>query len=192
MGDLIHEYQAQMHALLPPGPAWPEDDPFLLGMAPAFARVHERIEQLLEEADPRTAVELFLRLERLAGLPDACAEGAEQDMQRRRADLIAKLQRTGSLSRAFFIDLAAALGYVITIDEFLPFRVEMPVEQPLTGVEWLFTWRVNLPLTGEEIPFRVEYSRVEDRLLTWSTNELIECLFLRLMPAHTNIIFAYT
>lgn len=192
MGDLISEYQAQLHTLLPPGPAWPEDDPFLLGMAPAFARVHERIEQLLEEADPRTAVELFLRLERLAGLPDSCAEVAEQDMQRRRTDLIAKLQRTGSLSRAFFIDLAAALGYVITIDEFLPFRVEMPVEQPLTGVEWLFTWRVNLPLTGEEIPFRVEYSRVEDRLLTWSTNELIECLFQRLMPAHTNIIFAYT
>lgn len=192
MGDLISDYEAQLHALLPPGPAWPDDDPFLLGMAPAFARVHERALQLLEEADPRTAVELFLRWERTAGLPDTCAEVSEQDMQRRRADLIAKLQRDGSLSRQFFIDLAAWLGYAITIDEFVPFRVEMPVEHGLYGDDWLFTWRANLPLIGEEEPFRAESSRVEDRLVTWPANNVIECLFRRLSAGHTNVLFAYS
>lgn len=192
MGGLTADYEALLVALLPPGPAWTPDDPVLLSMAPALTRLHERILQLLEEADPRTTDELFQRWERLAGLPDVCIPAEDLHIQQRRADLLARLLMQGGLSRAFFIDVTAVLGFVITIDEFLPYRVEEPVEQPLLGEDWLFTWLVNTTLTGAEEPFRVEVSRVEERLVTWPVNDVLECLINRMAPAHTNVLFAYS
>jgi len=196
MGLTSTDYLRQLQALLPPGPAWPTDDAALLSrqlgaLAVELARVDGRALQVLEEADPRSVGELFADVERVAGLPDACAEafGGEQAMAQRRAALIGRLTTLGGQSPAYFIGLAAALGYAITITEFHAHTVNDDVECSLYDVHWNFAWQVNAAL-NTVTDITVE-STVEDPIATWG-NALLECVINRLKPAHTSVLFSYT
>ncbi|MEK6788516.1 MAG: putative phage tail protein [Pseudomonadota bacterium] len=191
MAELTDDYRTLLEALLPPGPAWNPDEPLFAALAPTLARCHSRALDLLEEGDPRTSGELFARWEAISGLPDKCITVADMTLIQRRADLMARLLFVGSLSRQFYIELAASLGFTITIDEFEPYRVEEPIEQPLLGEEWYFTWQINSASVGAEEPFRVESSAVEEPLVSWSVNTVLECLINRLKPSHTYVLFAY-
>lgn len=190
------DYLAQLQALLPPGPAWPKDDDAtltrLLGaLAAELARVDGRAQQLVEEADPRTVAELFSDWERVAGLPDACAQafGGDQTMAQRRAALVGRLTTLGGQSPAYYIGVAAALGYAITITEFRAHTVNDDVEYPLFDESWTFAWQVNAALsTLTEITVE---STVEDPIAAWG-NSLLECVINRLKPAHTTVLFSYT
>jgi uncharacterized protein YmfQ (DUF2313 family) len=109
------DYQTQLLALQPPGVALPADPGstwglFQLALAEEFARVDARALALLEETDPRTVYELLADWERASGLPDGCVT-AEQTIAERRAALVAKWGPAGNLSRQYFIDFAARLGY---------------------------------------------------------------------------------
>lgn len=196
MGLTADDYLVQLQALLPPGPAWSTDPgasitQLLAGLSGELVRVDGGAVALLEEADPRTTAELFLDWERVAGLPDACAEafGGEQTMQQRRAALIGRLTTLGGQSPAYFIGLAAALGYAITITEFSRFTVSSTVDLPLYGDAWDFAWQVNAAL-NTITTFNVK-STVADPLAAWG-NELLECVISRLKPAHTSVIFSYS
>lgn len=190
------DYLRQLQALLPPGPAWPKDDDAtltrLLGaLAAELARVDGRAQQLVEEADPRTVAELFADWERVAGLPDTCAQafGGDQAMAQRRAALVGRLTTLGGQSPAYFIGLAAALGYAITITEFRAHCVNDDVEQPLYDTAWNFAWQVNAALnTVTDITVD---STVEDPIAAWG-NALLECVIKRLKPAQTTVLFSYT
>lgn len=196
MGLTSDDYLAQLQALLPPGPAWPTDpnaslSRLLSGLSSELARIDGGAMALPEEADPRTTAELFLDWERVAGLPDACAEafGGEQTMQQRRAALIGRLTTFGGQSPAYFIGLAAALGYAITVTEFSRFTVNSTVDQSLYGAAWDFAWQVNAAL-NTVTTFNVK-STVADPLAAWG-NDLLECVISRLKPAHTSVIFSYS
>lgn len=190
------DYLRQLQALLPPGPAWPKDDDAtltrLLGaLAAELARVDGRAQQLVEEADPRTVAELFADWERVSGLPDACAQafGGDQTMAQRRAALVGRLTTLGGQSPAYFIGLAAALGYAITITEFRAHCVNDDVEQPLYDTVWNFAWQVNAAFnTVTDITVD---STVEEPLAAWG-NALLECVIKRLKPAQTTVLFSYT
>ncbi len=190
------DYLRQLQALLPQGPAWPKDDDAtltrLLGaLAAELARVDGRAQQLAEEADPRTVADLFADLERVAGLPDACAQafGGDQTMTQRRAALVGRLTTLGGQSPAYFIGLAATLGYAITITEFSEHTVNDDVNHPFYGAAWNFAWQVNAALnTITEITVD---STADDPLAAWG-NALLECVINRLRPAHTTVLFSYT
>ena len=189
------DYLRQLQALLPLGPAWARDDESTLthllgGLSAELARVDGRSWQIIEEADPRTTAELFLDWERVAGLPDACAEafGGEQTMAQRCAALVGKLTLLGGQSPAYFIGLAAAIGYAITITEFRAHTVEDDVNYALYGVEWNFAWQVNAALnTVTDITVD---STVNDPIAAWG-NALLECVIKRLKPAQTTVLFSY-
>ena len=127
--------------------------------------------------------------ERVAGLPSACMAGVAQTTAERRAALHAKLTRLGGQSRQFFIDLAAALGYSVTISEFRPYTVSSAVNMPLNSELWRFVWQVNAPLNTIR-SFDMS-SAVNDPLRSWG-NQLLECGISQLKPAHTKVLFAYT
>lgn len=189
------DYLRQLQALLPPGPAWPKDDDAtltrLLGaLAAELTRVDGRAQQLAEEADPRTVAELFADWERVAGLPDACAQvfGGDQTMAQRRAALVGRLTTLGGQSPAYFIGLAAALSYTITITEFRAHSVNDDVEFPLYGTAWNFAWQVNAAL-NTVTDITVDHT-VEDPLAAWG-NALLECVIGRLKPAQTTVLFSY-
>lgn len=184
-------YLGQLQALLPPGIAWPREEGTLLdtlnALAEEFARVDGRASDLREEADPRTTSELLPDWERAFGLPDPCVT-IPDTYGERIAALVEKVTRIGGQSPAYFIAVAARLGFTITITEFNPFTVEKTVEDTLTGEAWQFAWRVNAP------PATVTYfsvvSYVSEPLADWGNGGL-ECAITRLKPAHTTVLYAY-
>lgn len=188
------QYREHLQALAPRGLAWPRDadatlTTLLEGFAEEFARVDARAEQLLDEADPRTTNELLTDWERVAGLPEPCLAHVPQSSADRRQALVAKLTRAGGQSRQFFIDLAASIGYAITITEFSPQDVTSDVDYPLYGEDWAFAWKVNSALnTVTELTVE---GAVDDPLAWWG-NEELECVIGDRKPAHSVVIFAYT
>ena len=190
------DYLKQLQDLLPPGPAWPRDDNawltrLLRALAAELARVDGRAWQLVEEADPRKTAELFADWETMAGLPDSCAIafGGEQTMAQRRAAIVGRLTTLGGQSAAYYIGLAAALGYTISITEFREHTVNDDVEHSLCSAEWVFCWQVNAALSTVT-DITVE-STVEDPIVAWG-NALLECVIKRLKPAHTTVLFRYS
>lgn len=196
MGLTDTDYLRQLQALLPPGPAWSRDDAaplthLLAALALELERVDGRAADLVEEADPRTTAELLADWERVAGLPDPCvaALGINQTTAQRRAALVAKLTTIGGQSAAYYIALAASLGYTITVTEFSPFQAGSDAGDALTNDGWRFVWQVNAP-EASIVEFAAGRSSAGEPLRAWG-NELLECVINRLKPAHTYVLFAY-
>lgn len=189
------EYREQLKQLLPPGQAFPRDPGTTLhdlldGMSIEFARLDARGFALPQEANPSTTSELLTDWERVAGLPDRCSGELEGTIQGRRNALLTKLSSTGGQSAAYFIGVAAALGYEVTITEFRPFRAGRSVAgDALTNGDWKFAWQVNAPETTV-VDFRAGLSAAGEALQTWGAGSL-ECKIRQLSPAHTIPIFAY-
>ncbi|OGQ60734.1 MAG: hypothetical protein A3J24_06365 [Deltaproteobacteria bacterium RIFCSPLOWO2_02_FULL_53_8] len=103
------------------------------------------------------------------------------------------IRATGGMTRDYYIGLAAALGYAITIEEFMPFMAgwsEVGVDSLYTE-DSVYVWQVNvLNSNTPEYRFEVGVSRAGDRLLYFS-DVFFEALFNRLKPAHTAVVFAY-
>lgn len=193
-------YAGQLRQLLPRGAAWdfPADATFaqlLEAMAEELARVDGRGLDLLEEADPRTALELLPDWERVAGLPDACT-GQSDNPGERQAALQQKLTGLGGQSALAFIELAARLGYLIWIEEDRPARMGTRLGDRLNGAEWAFCWTAHIrPFDGylEEATFLAQAhigDRLGVRLRGFGAIDL-ECVIARAKPAHTIVLFAY-
>lgn len=196
MGLTPDDYLQQIQSLLPPGPAWPRDaDAYvtrlLLGLAEEFARVDARASGLLDEADPRTTVQLLLDWERIAGLPDGCVvdSGVDLSTGQRQAALVGRVTMVGDQSSAYFQQLAASVGYAVTVSEFSPFDVNDLVSEPIYSVAWAHVWQVRGTL-NQPVDFTV-LSTVADALSAWS-NVVLECVLNRFKPAHSVLLFSYT
>ncbi len=194
-------YREQLGALLPRGRAWPRDEGSTLmrllhAEADELARIDARAADLFEEVDVRTALELLGDWERVAGLPDACVP-APDSIAERQAAVLARLTSVGGQTRAYYIELAASIGYAVTIDEFRPARMGMRMGDRLRGEAWAYAWRVNVQPpaidTGSGVSvryFRMGQSRMGERLRGFGSLDL-ECLINRAKPAHSIVIFAY-
>ena len=189
------DYLEQLKALLPPGQAFPREagttlHDLLDGMSIELARVDGRGEALAIEANPATASEMLSDWERVAGLPDKCSGVLEETLQGRKSALLTKLASTGGQSPAYFIALAASLGYTVTIEEFRPFRAgRSRAGDLLTNGPWFFTWLIRAPEVSVT-EFRAGRSAAGERLRTWG-NDSLECKINQLKPAHTIALFAY-
>ena len=193
------DYLDTLQKLLPYGPAWTDDGDaavtrMLTGLAQELARIDARSWQLIDEADPRTTNELFPDWERVAGLPDPCvvALGGQQTFAQRRAALLSRLIQVGGQSRAYFIAVARALGFSISITEGWQQidTVISPVNNPLANGGWIYTWTIHVPLGDTRSTLTVN-GRVSDPLAAWG-NTLLECVMRRLKPAHTTLLFSYS
>lgn len=195
MAYTVDDYRELLKALLPPGRAFPRDpgttlDSLLSAMAEELARIDGRADRLLVEAIPSTTAEMLTDWERAAGLPDNCSGTLSDTLQGRRADLVTKLASQGGQSKAYFIALAARLGFTITIEEFRPFRAGMSTAgDSLTNGDWVFTWRVIAPETTVTY-FSAGQSAAGEPLRRWGNGPL-ECRLNQLKPAHTILQFAY-
>jgi len=187
-------YLAQLQQLLPPGQAWPRDTDatltrLLSAMAEGLAGVDARADDLADEADPRSATELLKDWERMAGLPDACSAQVADTIGERQDVLTAKITRRGGQSRKYFVDLAAALGYAVTVREFTPFVVGSVTGDPCYSENWRFAWQVGAPSTTVR-DFKAGQGAAGEPIRDWG-NEILECAISATAPAHTNVIFAY-
>jgi uncharacterized protein YmfQ (DUF2313 family) len=120
--------------LLPVGIAWPREyDSVLMQSVRGLSQcwgldaningtavqgVDARAADLLErESDPRQTIELLLDWERNWGLPDPCYT-APLTIAERQFALVQRMTILGAQSREFFIEVAASIGYHITISEY--------------------------------------------------------------------------
>ena len=144
-------------------------------------------ERLLTEMFPDVAHSLLSDWERICALiPDADAP-----LQARRNAVLKKLREIGGLSRSYFIDLAASYGWIIAIDELLPFMAGWGrCGDPLYEEQVRWIWRVNI--SGQAAySFRAGSSAAGERLSWWTPNIELETLLEELKPAHTVVIFNY-
>lgn len=188
----VSKYVKQLQNLLPKGAAWNRDPDstltkLLTGIAQELFNCEVRVEDLLRESDPRTALEMLADWERVTGLPDPCT-GPLDSLEARRGAVVARLGHQGGQSRAFFLSLAESLGYTVSITEYRPFVAGSPAGGVLSNGDWLHTWMVTAPETTVR-KFKAGAGAGE-RLATWGNDEL-ECAIERAKPAHTNVIFAY-
>lgn len=187
-----NDFYNQLKALLPPGPAWDDGQSaiaskLLLACADELVRINADIDRLVDEADPRTTLQLLPDYERIFGLPTDCMAGSDQTLQQRRAALLSQMVSVGGQSRAYFIALAASAGYTITITEFRPHTVMSGVDVPIYGMEFAFIWQVNGAVSAPP-QYSTVLSGVNEPLAVWESN-LLTCLLNRFKPAHTQIIF---
>jgi uncharacterized protein YmfQ (DUF2313 family) len=148
-------------------------------------------DQILIEADPRTTAAMLADWERVYGLPEAyvTALGITLSFQERRAILVTKVTMLGGQSVAFFIALAATLGYVITITECTPQTTEFDTECPAYDEQYRFVWFVNAPsVTVRDLTTEDD---TEMATAVWG-NALLEAVINRYKPAHTLALFAYS
>lgn len=188
----IDDYLWLLQSLLPEGPIWPRDpgsdlSKLLRGKAAEYAAIHDRALNLISEIDPRTTLELLPRWEAIAGLPDPCA-GEAQTLEGRRNRLTGTITARGGASPAYFIGLAAALGYEIQIEEFQPFTCDSECDTPLWSEDSVFVWKVHAPSTSYE---DWTCDSPCDEPLWWWSNAPLECAIRRRKPAHTEVIFSY-
>lgn len=188
------DFRAAMLALLPRGPVWPREPDSVLvhaigALCETLARNTARANFLVRDAFPGSTEELLPEWEATLGLPDPCA-GEAPTIALRRAQVVAKLTGRGGQSKPYYIAVALALGYAITITEFKPFAVGDPVGLPLYGEAWAFAWQVNAPLESI-LYFDVGHWHAGDPLAAWG-NAVLECVLREIMPAHTILIFSYT
>jgi uncharacterized protein YmfQ (DUF2313 family) len=155
-----------------------------------FARVDQRIDDLIDEADPRTTLEMLPDWERLAGLPDPCVT-SEQTVEQRQSALVSKLTMQGGQSRAYYIQTAEDLGYpAATIEEYFPFTCESYCDEFLNSIADRHTWTIFLPSDGGFEVMTCESPC--DSFLQSFGDEVIECRINQYKPAHTKVLFAYT
>jgi uncharacterized protein YmfQ (DUF2313 family) len=208
------DYAEAFLALLPYGPAWPRHALSTLveacyGLADYWGFVDSRAADLLEiESDPRLTVELLPDWERAWGLPDPCVK-APQGIVARRQALLLKMTLLGGQSRQYFIDVAAALGYTITITEYLPYicgisrvgdtRSKLDNPDDPTRYMWQlgppelrYYWTVHVNALSLTY-FRTGISECGvDRLLAIGVPEDLECVLGRWKPAHTEIVYDFS
>jgi uncharacterized protein YmfQ (DUF2313 family) len=174
------KYTHLLKRLLPPGHAWVAQPGsnlhrLIAGLAVELQRVEDRAKDLAVEAFPPTASELLGEWEEMFGLPE-CTPAPTVESERQAA-LEAKLKalagQDATLSEAFFISVAEALGYTVTIERQRPFRVgQNACGDALWGDDFVFAWKV------------VGASGAND--------DLLRCTIEALAPPFTTVTFELT
>ena len=173
----------ELLALLPPGDALPQAaDSELATLLRVSAKAIDRLEELAEfvelDLDPRTTTLFLEDWERVLDLPD-CGELADTTAGRRAA-VVEKYTREGTLTPSDLIAAAAVLGFAITISEHWPYAPRSD-GSPLTDAH---IFDVDLP-SLDVTYFRVGESRSGDSLGAFGDPQLV-CLLDSRKPAHLN------
>jgi uncharacterized protein YmfQ (DUF2313 family) len=184
-------------ALLPTGPVWPRDPTGTLsrtvrGLTGVHWRAWRRVGDLLKEADPRSCYETVRMWEIDCGLPDLCVGDPPTSLEARRAAIVARRQEGGTTTPMDFIALAAKLGYDIEVIEFRPFRTYSTCDAYLNteSAGWPHCWMVNVLNNTPVVYYMTCNSGCSAFLREWTGGDL-ECLFERIKPAQSEIIWAY-
>jgi uncharacterized protein YmfQ (DUF2313 family) len=179
MSRSLSNFVSLLFNLLPPGAAFSRApgttiDKLLTGQAEELARANSRIESLTAEANPATTVQLLSEWEETCGLPDKCNGQLEPTIQGRQNAIVGKLTAKGGQSKQYFIDVAAKLGFTITITELVTPNV----------------WQINSAETVHITYFRSGRSHAGEPLRSGG-NTLLECKMNQIKPAHTQLYFVY-
>ncbi|MCP4147919.1 MAG: DUF2313 domain-containing protein [bacterium] len=168
------DYQGLLFSLLPPGKIWNKNPSsglgkLLLSLAKPFVRIEEKANQVVKESLYNFTEELIEEHETEYAFSKA---QQEKTIENRKKDLLAQKAAIGACHKQYFVDIAAALGFEIEIEEYRPFWVGIgKVGEPLGGQSVLFNWKVwvKIPAGGD------------DDILSLQT------IYTKVKPAHTAV-----
>lgn len=196
----------QALALLPRGAAWrsPDDQApdttsrmagFWRGVLAGFADLYSRAYTLSLESTSATLVHALDDWEAEYGLPDDCL-GEDPSTAARLRSLRQRVQSQTTITPADFVRLAAAAGYEVVVEEPIMFEAGVSscgwgdgheVGSPANEYYWLVR-----PLEVPDEFFTAgESSAGWDRIYDYAVPDELICLFERLRPAWTRIIWNY-
>jgi uncharacterized protein YmfQ (DUF2313 family) len=191
----LEDYTSALQNLLPVGLVWPRkaegiQTAVLRALAQSYQQSDDAAVTLLTGAFPATATIMLTDWEKTLGLPDDCAIGENDSISIRQKSVVSKLFSTGGQSAAYFIGVAKALGYDITVTVYRQSRAGMSVcGDALNGENWPFTWLVTAPETTISYA-QAGQSYAGDPLRSWG-NKRLECRLCKLAPSHTIVLFGY-
>lgn len=189
------DFLAVAQALLPTGDAWPRDADALLTVllnaaVSSQVRFHARAADLSEmEAMPFLSQDLLPAWEAAYGLPDPCTP-LNPTVPQRQAAVKARMASNGGQTKAYFVAVAAALGYQITIETFQPAQYGVSTYgSPMYGAPWRFVWQVNV-LNAAAFPAEYGQSVYGEPYVAYSGTQLT-CVLNRLKPAYSILVMNY-
>ncbi len=194
-------YLDQQLKMLPPGRGLDTSpgsmlSQLFLAFADGAARLDARAMALLEEADPRTALELLAHWEVIAALPDPCT-GQPNNVAERRIALLQKYTQSVGQAPADYKAIADLLGYRVTIDELRTFTCESRCEDFVNSEDWAYAWRINIwPAEDDTVTpsLTVAVATCDgdcEQYLIGYGNLNLQCIVQRSRPSHTIPLFAY-
>lgn len=188
------DYQSQLAALLPQGPAWRRSPDALLTMLIAAlaeepARLDGEVASDLQEGFPDTTAARLFDWERALALPE-CNDVA-QGFALRKTLMLLKLTESVATTPERIVEVAARMGYTVTVQERFDevYTCESPCEDPIYEDDVRFVFYVFTDEVSIIAEFTCE-TPCEEPLRMWG-NELLECVINRLVPAHAKVLFAY-
>lgn len=187
------DFAQALQALLPPGRVWPRDpdatqSKVMAGLAGVYARQTLRANFLLADGFPARTTELLPEWEESLGLPDPCT-GSSPSIGVRRAQVVARFTNSGGQSVAYFIAIAAALGFTVQIEQLTPFCAGLQrCGDPVGDEGWAYVWRMYTEDT-QVSNFECGLAACGDPLRSWG-NAVLECEINAIAPAHTIVLYA--
>ena len=177
----IDEVRDELIALLPPGRAWGPTDAtaslttlweFWRAVARAIQALEARLCALRNEMWCQTLVETQPEWLAEYGLPDACDPYP---------NLCAKVAALGGANCAYYVQIAAALGWVVRCSS--------------SGTT--ITLNVNLSASPSYVGGAVDSGRIagcyqpSQRVICGPDLTPLDCVMQRILPAHATIVYAY-
>lgn len=157
-----------------------------IGIAAEFERAEQQLILLSDELDPRETTLFIEEWERNVGIPDDCFDVAA-DLATRRRNVLIKLVSLGVQTNDDYIALGNLLGFSIQIDYPIIAAVLPQIVPFIVNSSRIlrFTWIVRangLVVTAlpQIVPFIVGDS---------TEQTILQCLFNKLKPANTLIIY---
>lgn len=158
----------------------------LLGLASELIRLRDSVNNLCEQYDPRVTEEFIDEWERTVGIPDDCI-GNSGTLEERRNNVLLKIAGINITTAKQFENLAASFGFTVTVKSGVDVST-FPLAFPfvlLSAAEAPFTIIVeyDASLETESFPLTFPFT------FTASAIDILECLFDKLKPANTQIVF---
>lgn len=185
----VDDYAQQLKQLLPESDVLRQDvnsvlHKLMLAISEELARVDDRSDVLMTEADPRTATETLADWERALQLPDNRVLAIPGTTAGRRSAVTQKYTDRGGQSESFFIALAAACGYTATIYRYSSRLCRTGVARTgdvntarLVGEVAAYTFQLNVTLPAAAGALsQADFERV----ITYAAH------------AHVTVVFVYT
>ena len=189
-GRSSEEYQAALLDLFPPGPAFPRNaasvrGKLMLAIGDGLSRAEQLAHDLVvREGDPRSATFMFPDWVAMTGVEPQPTHAETLAL------VMARIQGLGGQSADYFVAIAAALGFTITVVKHRPRRHGAPMGPPHAGRDWAFVWDVISPLTTRHMRNHGT-ARMGEPYSTWG-NAVLERIIRRYAPAHTLVRFIYS
>lgn len=194
MALTAQDYAAMLRGLIPVGPAWNGElvDRLISTWSIELARLDARIAAAVNEADPRTAVELLEDWERVLGLPDECTADLGLSIPDRQRLAWAKLTEEGGQSIPYFVALADRYGEpdLQVVDGFGPMTCNDDCNDALYTEADRFVWQANFGRPAEDSRAMTCNDDCNSPLQFY-TASLAECPLNERKPAHTTVVFTY-